>query len=534
MNDRIRRLSFGLAVVMILQCLGVGMAEEPIPQEPQPTVQQEQATPAPVSEPEPEKTEHPQSITAVPTIEITPAPTAAEPAVEPAVSPAIPPVEEPTAEPTPEDTEVPTAEPTAETTEEPTIAPTIEPTIEPTIDPTSEPTLIPEDTIAPVLHRFECMPDSAQVGGEGIRLEAEFSDNVSLQKIEIHVDDVLVAEQALNSAAEEHVCLIYQTDALSIGKHFACAVASDAAGNETTSEIITISMITAEETPAPDVEDQAPEDEPNENEDEIIIASREDGVLWRGVVPSDERGMAIPMLFQTDYPQIVCTLRGVDRSVATSGCNATSLSMVIAYLTGNTQQTPYSLFCQSVDEGRYHGAGWSHDTLSHYASSYGVKSQWIANDADAILQALRAGKPVIAHMGPGIFTSRGHYLVLRGVTEDGLVLMNDPNSRANCERAFPIENLLKQAKTSHAFMVCWTDEMEDAPETEPADEKLWGDLNNSGALDINDVQMLYEKIHAGETDESLDFNGDGRVDQDDTDWLADALMDLHHEGGNEI
>lgn len=520
MNDRIRRLSFGLAVVMILQCLGVGMAEEPIPQESQPTVQQEQAPPAPVSEPEPEKTDNNQTITAVPTIEITPAPTATEPAVEPAVSPTIPSVEETTAEPAPEDTQAPTAEPTAETTEEPTI------------EPTSEPTLIPEDTVAPVLHRFECMPDSAHAEGEGIHLEAEFSDNVSLQKIEIYVDDVLVAEQALNSAAEEHVSLIYETDALSIGEHFACAVASDAVGNETTSEIITISMIAAEETPAPDEEDQAPEDEPNE--DEIIIASREDGVLWRGVVPSDERGMAIPMLFQTDYPQVVCTLRGIDRSVATSGCNATSLSMVIAYLTGNTQQTPYSLFCQSVDEGRYHGAGWSHDTLSHYARVYGVKSQWIANDADAILQALREGKPVIAHMGPGIFTSRGHYLVLRGVTEDGLVLMNDPNSRSNCERAFPIENLLKQAKTSHAFMVCWTDEMEDAQETELADEKLWGDLNNSGALDINDVQMLYEKIHAGETDESLDFNGDGRVDQADTDWLADAIMDLHHEGGNEI
>ena len=129
-------------------------------------------------------------------------------------------------------------------------------------------------------------------------------------------------------------------------------------------------------------------------------------------------------------------------------------------------------------------SGWSHGTLSLFAENYGVHSRWIANDADAILSALREGKPVIAHMGPGIFTSRGHYLVLRGVTEDGLVLMNDPNSRDNCAKAFPIDTLLKQAKTSEAFMVCWSDDMsENEVLAAPEDERrtLRGDLTGSGS-----------------------------------------------------
>lgn len=116
------------------------------------------------------------------------------------------------------------------------------------------------------------------------------------------------------------------------------------------------------ETLAPEIEDQNPEN--TENPDATLEpAERDPDVSWEGVVPSDERGMAIPMLFQTDYPQVVCTIRGLDRSVASSGCAATSLSMVIAYLTGNTDQNPYSLFCEAMDDGRYVGAGWSHDAV---------------------------------------------------------------------------------------------------------------------------------------------------------------------------
>lgn len=187
----------------------------------------------------------------------------------------------------------------------------------------------------------------------------------------------------------------------------------------------------------------------------VTVSPRNLYSTWYGVEPSGEQGMRIPVVFQTDYPEIVCIIRGVPRSVSSSGCAATSLSMVIAYLTGNTQQTPYTLFCDAYDSGRYQGAGWNHETLSHYAAKYRIKSKWIKNDGDAIIKALKEGKPVIAHMGPGIFTSRGHYVVLRGVTEDGKILINDPVSSYKCKRAFPVQTLLTQARNDQAFMVCW-------------------------------------------------------------------------------
>lgn len=216
----------------------------------------------------------------------------------------------------------------------------------------------------------------------------------------------------------------------------------------------------ASPTPLPDDEEEDQADSDRKLEDGALqIVSTKPYAGWHGVTPSGEQGMAIPMLFQTDYPDTVCTIRGIERSVATSGCAATSLSMVIAYLTGNTEQNPSVLFCDSVERGLYQGAGWSHNTLSYYASQYGVKNRWIRNSGKAIVEALSAGKPVIAHMGPGIFTRRGHYVVLRGLTADGKVLINDPVSPSKCGQAFPIKTLLTQAKNGQAFMVCWADDM---------------------------------------------------------------------------
>ena len=472
MNKRIQRLSLGLAALICLQGFALGATEDDAQMEPKPTVVQEVVTPVP----EPAQTEVPSEATSTPASPDTPAPPS-----EPENTASVEPTEVPEATQTPEIT----VAPTSETTQQP--EPSQSPEAEPTPEAPGEQTEAPTPEVSPDPTDETTPEPSPEVTPTA---EPEY-----ICGLEEHTHDTACYDEEQNLICEkpEHT-------------HDASCL--------------------PETTPAPEEEeDQSPEDVPTEGE--LIIAPRVDEALWRGVKPSDERGMAIPMLFQGDYAHVVCTIGGIPRSVATSGCGATSLSMVIAYLTGNTEQNPYTLFCDSVDAGRYHGSGWSHETLSRFAADYGVHSRWISNDADAILSALREGKPVIAHMGPGIFTSRGHYLVLRGLTEDGLVLMNDPNSRSNCAKAFPIDTLLKQAKNSESFMVCWSDDMpqpETIETTEEASRALRGDLNGSGSVDVNDVQMLYGLINSGETDDACDVNGDGVVDQADLDALLDAIL----------
>ena len=51
-----------------------------------------------------------------------------------------------------------------------------------------------------------------------------------------------------------------------------------------------------------------------------------------------------------------------------------------------------------------------------------------ATDGQKIIDALAEGKLVIALMGPGHFTVSGHFIVLRGITSEGKVLVADPIS----------------------------------------------------------------------------------------------------------
>ena len=52
-------------------------------------------------------------------------------------------------------------------------------------------------------------------------------------------------------------------------------------------------------------------------------------------------------------------------------------------------------------------------------------------DADALYETLSTGGLIVALMGPGHFTGRGHFILLHGVTLSGGIIVADPNSREN-------------------------------------------------------------------------------------------------------
>lgn len=164
--------------------------------------------------------------------------------------------------------------------------------------------------------------------------------------------------------------------------------------------------------------------------------------------------MKIPKLYQFDYKKTVCIIGGERKSVSTSGCGATSMSMIVRYLTGNKEQTPYTPFRWAYKNNHYSGNGLDHGAVSAMGRLYDVTGSWSGKNGDRIVKALTSGHPVIAHIGPGLFTKAGHYIVLRGVTKDGKILVNDPNSKPRSSRAYPLSTILKQAKTSTPFMIC--------------------------------------------------------------------------------
>ena len=71
-------------------------------------------------------------------------------------------------------------------------------------------------------------------------------------------------------------------------------------------------------------------------------------------------------------------------------------------------------------------------------------------EKERIDQALLAGNPVILAMGPGDFTTAGHFILLAGLAEDAY-RVNDPNSRVNSGRLWTYEELEGQIRNLWAI-----------------------------------------------------------------------------------
>lgn len=151
-----------------------------------------------------------------------------------------------------------------------------------------------------------------------------------------------------------------------------------------------------------------------------------------GTYPAN--GMQIPLYIQTEYSHIPYGTG----SIADCGCAPTSFAMVASYLTGSTI-TPIDAvaWCGNAYYMPRVGTYWSYFAAA--ASHFGCGSVTQTTDANAVLQALSEGRPVISSQSPGLFTSGGHFIVLRGLTSDGKVLVNDPNdsdTKNHANRAF--------------------------------------------------------------------------------------------------
>ena len=126
---------------------------------------------------------------------------------------------------------------------------------------------------------------------------------------------------------------------------------------------------------------------------------------------------------------------GKSGTIGAAGCGPTALAMVVASMTDN-KVTPYDVAQWSVANGGLcEGSGSYHSLIPNGGRHYGLTVTSIGRDGKKLVEALQEGKLVIAIMSKGHFTNSGHFIVLRGVTSDGKLLVADPASvkRSNKE-----------------------------------------------------------------------------------------------------
>lgn len=137
--------------------------------------------------------------------------------------------------------------------------------------------------------------------------------------------------------------------------------------------------------------------------------------------------------------------------IGITGCGPTCLSMVGYYLTGDAALTPGAVAKFAEKEGYYaSGYGSSWRLISEGAGKLGLTARELPLVKGKMVNALEAGEPIILALGPGDFTTSGHYIVLTGVEEGGF-RVNDPNSRINSEKLWSYEQLEGQIRNIWAI-----------------------------------------------------------------------------------
>ena len=127
-----------------------------------------------------------------------------------------------------------------------------------------------------------------------------------------------------------------------------------------------------------------------------------------------------------------------------TACGPVCLSMVAYYLSEDARYTPGYMMTFAEENGYcVPGDGTSWTLFSEGAVSLGFDVTEIPLDMDRIFENLEVGNPIVCAMGPGDFTSEGHFVVMVAV-EDGFLRIHDPNSIANSSTLWDYGKLQSQ------------------------------------------------------------------------------------------
>ena len=127
-----------------------------------------------------------------------------------------------------------------------------------------------------------------------------------------------------------------------------------------------------------------------------------------------------------------------------TGCGPTVLSMAVCGLTGDNTITPWVVAQYAQEAGWYvDGSGSSWDLMREGCRRYGLEAEELPLDEGMVTRELEIGHPVICSMGPGDFTTSGHFILI--VSSEALGFrVYDPNRMALSRRYWTYDDLAPQ------------------------------------------------------------------------------------------
>lgn len=158
---------------------------------------------------------------------------------------------------------------------------------------------------------------------------------------------------------------------------------------------------------------------------------------------------SVPLFMQWDsrwgYYEYSGSVMGV------MGCGPVCLSMVAIHLLQNPDLTPIYIADYAVENGYcVPGSGTAWELMSSGAEGLGLHAEEVPLDENIVENYLANGNPIICIMGKGVFTEDGHFIVMKGL-EDDKIIINDPNSKTRSAQLWEFEDIQNQIRNMWVY-----------------------------------------------------------------------------------
>ena len=169
--------------------------------------------------------------------------------------------------------------------------------------------------------------------------------------------------------------------------------------------------------------------------------------------------------------------------------------MVIRHFDSSSTVNPYDIAKYSQENGYVssdNSTSWK--LFEAGLSKFGLESQDVIPVEAKMKKALDDKKILIVSVKPGIFTERGHIIVIKGYNKNGDFLINDPNSIVNTNKTWSFDELKNEIR------------------------KIWGvsskgSTTSSKSNSDNTSSSKNDSSNSGD-DTSSNSNGDASIIQD--------------------
>jgi hypothetical protein len=151
-----------------------------------------------------------------------------------------------------------------------------------------------------------------------------------------------------------------------------------------------------------------------------------------------------PRLYQWDKRWGYSTYCG--RDFGTTGCCPTVMSMVYMGIEGTSDMTPAAMGQFATELGYVdEESGTYGNFVDAVCEEFGWTYYDFSPDSDALTEYLQNGYVVVINLGPGDFTTSGHFILATGLDENGDLIINDPYSSVRSNETWDVDRVANQS-----------------------------------------------------------------------------------------